>query len=51
MKKLKRLICLFKGHKWEIISQDDYWLGMYDCYDTTYKCSRCGETKITRELI
>lgn len=51
MKIIKKLLCKLFGHKWEVISQDDYWLGWYDCYDTTYKCSRCEKTKIKRELI
>ena len=50
MKTLKRLICKIFGHKWEIESQDDTWLGWYDCYETTYKCSKCGKRKHEREL-
>lgn len=51
MKIIKKLLCKLFSHKWEIISQDDYWLGWCDSYETTYKCSRCGKLKIKRELI
>lgn len=44
MKIIKRLICLIKGHKWEVEFVKDYdWIDYYGHYEE--KCTRCGKTK------
>lgn len=51
MKLIKRLICLFKGHKWEdnltFIGGPSPLKKWYFCKDDEYKCqcTRCGKIK------
>lgn len=42
MKLIKRLICLFKGHKWRIIGVTDK-IDNNDGVALIDKCSRCGK--------
>lgn len=47
MKKIfNRLICLFRGHKWDRIGKGFTTIGIVSEWPYyTYKCSRCGKTK------